>query len=130
MLRYVQLPSESPSPAVHHHHLRCASSHYRRGLRGDDQRTVARHAATLFGEDAYPDLAGKVAAMMHSIVRSHPFLDGNKRTGWVAARLMTRLNGHAIALSENEAFDLVVELATADTEVPALAKRLKVEPIA
>lgn len=91
---------------------------------------VARPAATLFGEDAYPDLAGKVAAMMHSIVRSHPFLDGNKRTGWVAARLMTRLNGHAIALSENEAFDLVVELATADTEVPALAKRLKVEPIA
>ncbi|MBH0781550.1 type II toxin-antitoxin system death-on-curing family toxin [Nocardia bovistercoris] len=90
---------------------------------------AARPAATVFGEDAYPDLAGKVAAMMHSLVRSHPFLDGNKRTGWVAARLLARLNDHTIALTENEAFDLVVELAAVDTEVPALAKRLKVEPI-
>ncbi|MFD4462789.1 type II toxin-antitoxin system death-on-curing family toxin [Nocardia sp. NPDC058480] len=90
---------------------------------------AARPAATVFGEDAYPDLAGKVAAMMHSIVHSRPFLDGNKRTGWVAARLLARLNGHTIALTENEAFDLVVELATVDTEVPALAKRLTVEPI-
>ena len=42
---------------------------------------LGRPKATVFGQDAYPDIWSKAAALMHSIIRNHPFLDANKRTG-------------------------------------------------
>ena len=46
---------------------------------------VARPQATFGGEDLYPDLLSKAAALMDSLVRNHPFVDGNKRVGITAA---------------------------------------------
>jgi death on curing protein len=46
---------------------------------------VARPRASAFGEEAYPDPWVKAAALLHSLTRNHPFLDGNKRAGWNAA---------------------------------------------
>jgi death on curing protein len=45
----------------------------------------ARPRASAFGEEAYPDPWVKAAALLHSLTRNHPFLDGNKRAGWNAA---------------------------------------------
>lgn len=45
---------------------------------------AARPQARAFGEDAYPDLWTKAAALLHSIVNNHPLVDGNKRLGWLA----------------------------------------------
>jgi death-on-curing protein len=45
---------------------------------------VMRPQATAFGEDAYPTIHEKAGAMLHSLARNHPFLDGNKRTAWAA----------------------------------------------
>src|SRR5258708_1049709 len=61
------------------------------------EAAVARPAASAFGSDAYPTLKEKVAALFHSIVRNHPFTDGNKRTATIAAILMFRVNGQCIA---------------------------------
>jgi death-on-curing protein len=43
---------------------------------------VARPCASAFGEEAYPDPWVKAAALLHSLTRNHPFVDGNKRAGW------------------------------------------------
>lgn len=45
------------------------------------EAAVLRPQQSVFGSDAYPDIHSKAAAMMHSLIRNHPFVDGNKRTG-------------------------------------------------
>ena len=78
------------------------------------QAAVARPQATAFGEEAYPTLDQKAAALLQSIVAGHPLVDGNKRLGWVAIRLFYRLNDADIKPTPNEAFDMVVSVASGD----------------
>jgi death-on-curing protein len=47
------------------------------------ESAAARPMASAFGEDAYPTLLEKAAALFHSLVLNHPFVDGNKRTAVV-----------------------------------------------
>jgi len=70
--------------------------------RGALEAAVARPASTFDGEDLYADLAAKAAAMMHSLVQSHPFVDGNKRVAAAAAELLIVLNGGVLAASDAE----------------------------
>lgn len=53
---------------------------------------VARPRSSAFGEDAYPDPWVKAAALLHSLTRNHPFVDGNKRAGWNAAWTFIEIN--------------------------------------
>ena len=90
------------------------------------QAAAARPEATAFGEDAYPSLDLKAAALLHSIVTGHPLVDGKKRLGWVAVRLFYRLNAADVdPPSDDAAFDLVVAVANASLDdVPTIAARL------
>ena len=54
---------------------------------------VARPRSSAFGEDAYPDPWVKAAALMHSLARNHPFVDGNKRAAWNCAWTFIEVNG-------------------------------------
>lgn len=72
---------------------------------------VGRPAATVFAEDAYPHLAGKVAALLESVVRNHALVDGNKRAGWALAVITLWLNGCDIIYNEDEAFAAVMKIA-------------------
>ena len=66
-----------------------------------------------FGDEyAHADLFEMAAAYLFHIVKNHPFVDGNKRTGAVAARVFLMLNGHDVEMAEDAAYDLVI--ATAD----------------
>jgi len=87
--------------------------------RGSLEASIARPAMTFGGEDLYPDLAAKAAALLHSLVLNHPFVDGNKRTGAAAAELTLELNGLALVVSDHE-FESVT-LATARGEMSAEA---------
>ena len=78
------------------------------------QAAVVRPQATAFGEEAYPTLDEKAAALLQSIVAGHPLVDGNKRLGWVAIRLFYRLNDADVRPTPDEAFDLVVSVAGGD----------------
>jgi death-on-curing protein len=78
------------------------------------QAAVARPQATAFGEEAYPTLNEKAAALLQSIVAGHPLVDGNKRLGWIAIRLFYRLNDADVRPMPDEAFDLVVSVASGD----------------
>ena len=73
---------------------------------------AARPQATVFGEDAYPDLWEKAAALLHSIVTSHPLVDGNKRLGWLAAAVFLLINGApADQASNDDVYELVIAVA-------------------
>jgi len=85
-----------------------------------------RPQATAFGDDAYPDLDTKAAVLLESIVRNHPLVDGNKRLTWLATTVFLDLNGLAPDLSEDEAFDLVWEIASTSVDVEAIATKLRV----
>ena len=89
------------------------------------QAAVARPMATAFGDEAYPTLDLKAAALLQSLVSGHPLIDGNKRLGWVAVRLFYLVNRLDIRPAEDEAFELIVKIAGGDLrDVPAIAKRL------
>jgi death-on-curing protein len=89
------------------------------------EAAVARTRASVFGEEAYPDLDTKAAALLHSIVTGHALVDGNKRLGWVSVRLFYRLNGRDLRLSADDAFDLVASVADGSLrDVSDIAARL------
>ena len=56
---------------------------------GAVESAAARPAMTFGGEDLYPDMAAKTAALMHSLVMNHAYVDGNKRVGAHAAMLFS-----------------------------------------
>ena len=89
------------------------------------EAAAARPKASVFGADAYPDLDTKAAALLHSIVTSHPLVDGNKRLGWVATRLFYLLNESDIRPTADEAYELIVAVADGTLrDVEAIAERL------
>ena len=90
------------------------------------QSAADRPRLTAFGEEAYPELDAKAAALLHSIVVGHPLVDGNKRLGWVAVRLFYRLNDADIRPEPDAAYELIVEVAAGTIrDVPEIAARLR-----
>jgi len=86
------------------------------------ESAVARPAATAFGEDAYPDLDLKAAALLSSLVRNHALVDGNKRLGWVGMRLFYALNDVDLRAPEDDAYAFVISIADGSlVEVEAVA---------
>ncbi|MGO4533843.1 type II toxin-antitoxin system death-on-curing family toxin [Leifsonia sp. 2MCAF36] len=80
------------------------------------QSALERPAATLFGRDAYPDIYAKGAALLHSMVRNHALLDGNKRTGWVVCVLFFTMNGFEEQYEEDAMFDFILAVAAGEIE--------------
>lgn len=68
-----------------------------------------------------PDTAALAAAYAFGIARNHPFVDGNKRTAWVAARLFLRLNGAQLTFDKAEATIMMQQLAAGDLDEAAVA---------
>lgn len=85
------------------------------------ESAVTRSAMTFGGEDLYVDLAAKAAALMHSLVLNHPFVDGNKRVGVAAAEFFLEYNGHGIDATDDELEAITLSVAEAKIEVEALA---------
>ncbi len=75
------------------------------------ESAVYRPQASFGGQDLYPDIFMKTAALGHSIISNHPFIDGNKRIGFEAMRLMLLLNGYNIFASEDKKFHFVMNIA-------------------
>ena len=89
------------------------------------ESAVYRPQASFSGQDLYPDLFSKVAALGHSLITNHPFVDGNKRTGFEAMRLMLRLNGFDIHASIDAKFNFVRDIAKGMLREAAIADWLQ-----
>lgn len=89
--------------------------------RGALEAALARPQMTFGGEDLYADLASKAAALMHSLVMNHPFVDGNKRVGAHVAVLFVRANDHDPLFTPNELTEMTLAVARGEVEAEALA---------
>ncbi|MGD9997966.1 MAG: type II toxin-antitoxin system death-on-curing family toxin [Ilumatobacteraceae bacterium] len=86
---------------------------------------AARPQTTVFGQDAYPNLVTKAAALLQSIVNNHPLVDGNKRLGWLATAVFLELNGtRASAASNDEVYDLVIWVASTNPDLEDITAHL------
>ncbi len=90
------------------------------------ESALARPRASVFGQDAYPDVHLKAAALLQSLARNHALLDGNKRLAWAACRTFLAINGQWIKASEDQRFELVIRVATGDEQiVDEIAEQLR-----
>jgi death-on-curing protein len=87
---------------------------------------VARPRTSAFGEDAYPDLWAKAAALLQSVVKNHALVDGNERLGWLSTAVFLEMNGIEIASADNDAvYELVMAVAASRAGVDEIAQRLR-----
>ncbi|MFW5748160.1 MAG: type II toxin-antitoxin system death-on-curing family toxin [Chloroflexota bacterium] len=86
------------------------------------EAAVLRPQASAFGEDAYPTVPEKAAALFHSLARNHAFVDGNKRTATVATIIFLELNHYTVRWNDEEALDFIVEAATGRADMPVIAE--------
>ena len=89
------------------------------------ESAIARPQATFAKKDLYPDIFSKAAALGHSLVLNHPFIDGNKRVGYMAMRLFLNINGYDINATLEEKYAFVMEIAEKKREEEAIARWLK-----
>jgi death-on-curing protein len=80
--------------------------------RGALTSALSRPFQTFEGKELYPSILQKSAALIESILANHPFVDGNKRTGYVLMRLFLLNNGYDIIASQNEKYEFVIRIAS------------------
>ncbi|QGV80378.1 type II toxin-antitoxin system death-on-curing family toxin [Streptomyces ficellus] len=90
------------------------------------ESAVHRPSAAMFGEEAYPDLLDKAAALLQSLAVNHPFVDGNKRTAWLSCVTFLAMNGVSLRPDIDTAERLVIAVATGEAdEVKVIAQGLR-----
>ena len=90
------------------------------------ESALARPRASVSGQDAYPDLHLKAAALLHSLAWNRALVYGNKRLAWTACRTPLAVNGQSIGAPEDDRFDFVVRVATGvEPELEKIAEQLR-----
>ncbi|MGB3308124.1 MAG: type II toxin-antitoxin system death-on-curing family toxin [Nodosilinea sp.] len=85
---------------------------------------LAQPKATFGGELLHPTLAEQAAAYLYHLSRNHPFIDGNKRTAFAVMDTFIEASGCRLALSDDEAYDLVMRVAQGQVDKTTLAEIL------
>jgi death-on-curing protein len=90
------------------------------------ESALARPQTSAFGQDAYASVHEKAAALLHSLARNHGLVDGNKRLALAATIAFYGMNGMRLTLTNEEAYDLVIDVASGSTDdIPAIAAVLQ-----
>ena len=96
------------------------------------ESAVHRPRASVLGQDAYPDLLSKAAALLHSLASNHALVDGNKRLAWLATYVFLAKNGIELDPDDDDAFELVMAVAagkvSAVGEIAAVLSSWQVPP--
>lgn len=85
------------------------------------ESSLAQPKAALGGQLLHPNLTGMAAAYLFHLVKNHPFLDGNKRTGAVASRVFLRINGHVLEPPESEYEQIIRKVAACSVRKDEIA---------
>ena len=86
---------------------------------------LARPQTSVFGEDAYPTLEVKAAAMTHSVIKNHPMVDGNKRTSWFLLNAFLYINGYLLEMSTEEGLEFTLGVATDQLSLEQAAEKIR-----
>ena len=81
---------------------------------------IGRPQASFDDQDIYLDLFSKAAALMESLIRNHPFIDGNKRTGVTAAGLFLRRNGYRLTATNADLVAITMKIAQSQSNLEEL----------
>jgi death-on-curing protein len=92
-----------------------------RGLKSALERPFGGVGQTEF----YPSPEEKAAAMLESIVKNHPFIDGNKRTGYVLMRLVLLEFGKDLQATQNEKYEFIIAIASGQLDFEQIAAWIK-----
>ncbi|MCT9087340.1 Fic family protein [Streptomyces sp. ASQP_92] len=90
------------------------------------ESALVRPRSSVFGQDAYPDVWHKAAALMESLARNHALVDGNKRIAWYATWVFLHLSGHPLdpEFDVDDAEEFVLAVCQGMLDVPKVAERL------
>ncbi len=88
------------------------------------QAALARPRQSFGGKDLYPSLFEKAAALLESLAKNHPFIDGNKRTAITACGVFLELNGYTLKASQDELAEYIERLAQGSAHTHAVARWL------
>ena len=86
---------------------------------------LGRPQATFDSEELYPDVFSKAAALVDSLIRDHPFLDANKRTGVASAGLFLILNGYYLTASNPELESFALAIAQSLESIEEIAEWMR-----
>ena len=89
------------------------------------ESAVLRPQAGFGGKDLYPSVFDKAAALMHSLILNHPFVDGNKRIGAASALIFLEHNKYSLRVANKELVNTALKLALKERGVKELSKWLK-----
>jgi death-on-curing protein len=103
---------------------RFGGSHGIRDL-GLIESAVKRPATTFDGKDLYPDVFTKAAALMHSPLKNHAFLDGNKRTAYSSCGIFLKFNGYVLKNMHTESLQFAMNIENNSLEIEAIADWLE-----
>lgn len=93
------------------------------------ESALARPQTTVMGRAAYPTLALQAAALLHSLAKNHPLVDGNKRLSLACTLAFLGMNGQRLTLTNDGAYDLVIAVAAGELDdVERIAERLHMQP--
>ena len=86
---------------------------------------LARPQTSVFGEDAYPTLELKAAAMTHSVIKNLSMVDGNKRTSWFLLNAFLYINGYLLEMSTEEGLEFTLGVATDQLSLEQAAEKIR-----
>lgn len=89
------------------------------------ESAVERPKASFGGQDLYPNIFLKAGALIHGLLRNHPFVDGNKRTSMFSAMTFLEINGYQFDARQKEVVNFALKVENEKLEVEEIAKWLK-----
>ena len=92
---------------------------------GGLQSALARPFQTFGGTDLYPTTYEKAAAIGESLIMNHPFIDGNKRTGYLLMEALLRFGGYKIKSDDEELYNFVISISTGATSFEEIEEWLQ-----
>jgi death-on-curing protein len=78
------------------------------------ESALAQPQMTFGGEELYPTIVEKASALSFSLIKNHPFLDGNKRIGHAAMETFLVLNGHEVDAPVDEQEQVILKIASGE----------------
>lgn len=89
------------------------------------ESAVYRPQATFDGKDLYEGIFDKAAALLQSLLKNHPFVDGNKRTALTSAGLFLRLNGYKLINAKKEEVEFAIKVDNEHLDIQEISRWLK-----
>ena len=89
------------------------------------ESAVGRPQVTFDGVDLYPDIFTKAAALIHSLLKNHQFVDGNKRTSYVSVGLFLEMNGCVLSNQHEDAVTFTMNIENGNLSLEEIVKWIK-----